>query len=194
MRKTLKQLLKRVLTLSTATFLIGCNSQSPQAKSKQSPEAISQPTIPIALKSAIEELRVMKIKVKDSGGVSKKEYGEDLADLVNITQKAYGNPKALAAVKSAVEGHQLAFKFWECDRAVGYEELHQCQDEVLKGVFAKYPDIEVQAKAAVAGENLPYISAGLDKDGMLQAIWDKTAQDTDAALQVINPPPNPKES
>jgi hypothetical protein len=180
-RKTLKQLLKRALTLSTATFLIGCNSQSPQAKSKQSPEAISQPTIPIALKSAIEELRVMKIKVKDSGGVSKKEYGEDLADLVNITQKAYGNPKALAAVKSAVEGHQLAFKFWECD-------------EVLKGVFAKYPDIEAQAKAAVAGENLPYISAGLDKDGMLQAIWDKTAQDTEAALQVINPPPNPKES
>jgi hypothetical protein len=29
---------------------------------------------------------------------------------------------------------------------------------------------------------------------MLQAIWDKTAQDTEAALQVINPPPNPKES
>lgn len=136
----------------------------------------------------------MKIKVKDSAGVSKKEYGEDLADLVNITQKAYGNPKALAAVKSAVEGHQLALKFWECDRAVGYEELHQCQDEVLKGVFAKYPDIEAQAKAAVAGENLPYISAGLDKDAMLQAIWDKTAQDTEAALQVINPPPNPKES
>jgi hypothetical protein len=193
-RKTLKQLLKRALTLSTATFLIGCNSQSPQAQSEQSPEAISQATIPIALKSAIEELRVMKIKVKDSAGVSKKEYGEDLADLVNITQKAYGNPKALAAVKSAVEGHQLALKFWECDRAVGYEELHQCQDEVLKGVFAKYPDIEAQAKAAVAGENLPYISAGLDKDGMLQAIWDKTAQDTEAALQVINPPPKPKES
>jgi hypothetical protein len=93
-----------------------------------------------------------------------------------------------------VEGHQLALKFWECDRAVGYEELHQCQDEALKGVFAKYPDIEAQAKAAVAGENLPYISAGLDKDAMLQAIWDKTAQDTEAALQVINPPPNPKES
>jgi hypothetical protein len=193
-RKALKQLLKRALTLSTATFLIGCNSQSPKAQSKQSPEAITQPIIPIALKSAIEELRVMKIKVKDSAGVSKKEYGEDLADLVNITQKAYGNPKALAAVKSAVEGHQLALKFWECDRAVGYEELHQCQDEVLKGVFAKYPDIEAQAKAAVAGENLPYISAGLDKDAMLQAIWDKTAQDTEAALQVINPPPKPKES
>jgi hypothetical protein len=107
-RKVLKQLLKRALTLSTATFLIGCNSQSPQAQSEQSPEAITQPTIPIALKSAIEELRVIKIKVKGSGDISKKEYGENLADLVNITQKAYGNPKALAAVKSAVEGHQLA--------------------------------------------------------------------------------------
>jgi hypothetical protein len=134
----------------------------------------------------------MKIKIEGSGGINKKEYGENLTNLVNITQKAYGSPKALAAVKSAVAGHQLALEYWECDRAVGYEELHQCQDKVLKDIFAKYPDIEVQAKEATAGANLSYISAGLDKDAILKAIWQKTSIDTQAALQVVNPPPNPK--
>jgi hypothetical protein len=58
---------------------------------------------------------------------------------------------------------------------------------VLKEVFAKYPDIKAQAMAAVAGENLSHISAGLDKDAVLQAIWIKTGEDTGVAVGVVNP-------
>ena len=132
------------------------------------------------------------MQIKITRGISLKEYREDITDLVNIADKAYGDPNALAIMKSALEGHKLAIQLWQCDRVTGYEELHQCQDKVLKGVFNKYPDVKAQALAAVAGEKLSYISAGLDKDAVLQAIWEKTAQDTQKALQVISPPPIPK--
>jgi hypothetical protein len=132
------------------------------------------------------------MQIKITRGISLKEYREDITDLVNVAEKAYGDRKALAAMTSAIEGHKLALQFWQCDRLTGYEKLHQCQDKVLKGIFNKYPDLKAQALAAVEGEKLSYISAGLDKDAVLQALWQKTAQDTHRALQVVSPNPIPK--
>lgn len=191
MKTRFNVLLKLTLPLATTSLLVGCKALSPQAQSKQTSEKTAQPILTTQLKAAIEDLRVLKIKV--TGGISQKEYGEDLADLTDIVNKAYGDRQTLTVVQSAVKGHQLAIEFWRCDRAVGYDELYQCRDKVLKSVFTQYPDIAAQAKAAVVGENLPYISVGLDKDAVLQAIWAKTAEDTDKALQVYNPPPSPQE-
>lgn len=182
------------LALTTATLFIRCTSLSSQKNKDNTSVPMSPPVLSTPLKAAIEELRVMKIKVEGEFGVNKKEYTEDLTDLINIVDKAYGDSKISATVRSAVKGHQLALQFWNCDQMTGYEQLHQCQDKVLKAVFVKYPDIEAQAKAAVEGENLPYISAGLDKDAVLQAIWQKTGEDTDAAVQMSNPASNPKEN
>jgi len=188
------QLKKLALTLTVATLFIGCTSQLPQEKEKQSSKYLTQPIISTPLKAAIEELRVIKIKIEDQGGLSQKEYGEDLDDLASIVDKAYGNPTALAAVKSAFRGHQLARKFWQCNHVEGYEELFQCRDQVLEIVFVKYPDIAVQARSVAEDRNLSYISAGLDEQSVLQAIWQKTGKDTEAALQVVNPEPNPNSS
>jgi hypothetical protein len=179
------QLLKLVLPLTTAALVFGQTSRVLEARSKQTPAEIPQPTTSTPLNAAIEELRVMRIKIGDS--IHPKEYGEDVTDLVHVVEKAYGDPKALAAVKSAVEGHQLALEFWRCDRVNGYEEMHECRDKVLKDVFTKYPDIEEQAMAAVEGENLSYISAGLDKDEVMQAVWQKTSADTEVAINAIAP-------
>lgn len=127
----------------------------------------------------------MKIKIDE--GINPKEYGEDLADLVPMVENSTGDAKVLAFVKSAVAGHQLAIQFLQCDRINGYDEMYQCRDNVLQGVFSKYPDIATNAKSAIVGENLSHISAGLDKDAVLQAIWEKTAIDTEAALKESNP-------
>lgn len=189
-RTLLKFLKKLVLILSATHLLVGCTSPFPQAQSKPAPEPSTQPIPNTPLKAALEELRVLKIKV--AGGVSQKEYGEDLTDLENIVKNAYGDPTSVSAAKSALEGHKLALQFWRCDRETGYETLHQCQDTVLKKVFKKYPDIEAEAKAALGGEDVPYISAGLDKDAVLQAIWLKTGEETDVALQAVNPISNLK--
>ncbi len=88
------QLKKLALTLTVATLFIGCTSQLPQEKEKQSSKYLTQPIISTPLKAAIEELRVIKIKIEDQGGLSQKEYGEDLDDLASIVDKAYGNPTA----------------------------------------------------------------------------------------------------
>jgi hypothetical protein len=179
------ELLRIALALTIPTFFFGCTSQLPQSQSEEYTSELYQSKTSTPLFEAIEELRVMKIKIEERGGISKKEYGENLTDLVHIVENAYGNPKALAATKSAVEGHKLALKFWQCDQAVGYDEVHECQDKVLKSIFTKYPDIKAEAMEAVEGENLPFLSAGLDKDSLLQAIWRKTSTDTEGALQAI---------
>lgn len=188
------QLQKLAFTLTIATLLIGCNVQLPQEKEKVT--ATEMPTVIVStpLKSAIEELRVMKIKVESKEGVNQKEYGEDLEDLVNIVDKAYGDAKALAAVKSAVAGHKLAYQFAKCNAVEGYDELYQCRDQVLKNVFLKYPDLAAQAKSAVEGKEVSYISAGLEEESVLQAIWQKTGMDTDTALQIVNPTTNQEKS
>lgn len=184
---------KLAFTLTIATLLVRCDFQLPQEQDTQTPTDVTQPTISTPLKSAIEELRVMKIKVESKEGINRKEYGEDLKDLGHIVDKAYGNPKALAAVKSAVVGHKLAYQFWRCGFLEGYEDLYQCRDKVLQKVFVKYPDIAAQAHSAVEGQNLSYISAGLEEESVLEAIWQKTSKDTDTALQVVNPEPANKE-
>lgn len=186
------QLQKLAFILTIATVLVGCDFQLPQEQDKQTPTDVT-PKVSNPLKSAIEELRVMKIKVESKEGINRKEYGEDLEDLGNIVDKAYGNPKALAAVKSAVEGHKLAHQFWRCGFVEGYEDSYQCRDKVLQNVFVKYPDIAAQAHSTVEGQNLSYISAGLEEESVLQAIWQKTGKDTEIAIQVVNPEPPNKE-
>jgi hypothetical protein len=187
------QLLRLAIALTIATLLFACTSQPPQDLSEESSSEIPHKQISTPLKSVIEDLRVIKIKVEASEGINLKEYGENIADLANAINKVYGDPKALSSVKSAIRGHQLAVRFWQCDRVDGYEQMHQCQDNVLKAVFVKYPDIKAQAKAAVAGESLPFISAGLDKEAVLQAIWKKTGADTDAAVRAVTVPPSKKD-
>jgi hypothetical protein len=186
--------LKVAFFFTISSLFLGCSYQLPQAQSEETPQpsetSPSRPSTPLF--AAIEELRVIKIKIDERGGIAQKEYGEDLTDLVNIVEHAYGNPKALAATKSALAGHQLALQFWQCDRIPGYDEVHECQDQVLKKIFDKYPDIKAQAMAAIEGENIPFMSAGLDKDAVMQAIWRKTSADTETAIQAITPPPPKK--
>ncbi len=193
-RSNSMQFLKIAFFFSLFPLFFGCSYQLPQAQSEETHHTAetspSSPSTPLF--AAIEELKLIKIKIDERGRIAQKEYGEDLTDLVNIVEHAYGNPKALAATKSALAGHQLALQFWQCDRIPGYDEVHECQDKVLKKIFDKYPDIKAQAMAAIEGENLPFISAGLDKDALMQAIWRKTSADTETALQAIAPPPPKK--
>jgi hypothetical protein len=100
--------------------------------------------------------------------------------LVLVVENAYGNPEILEAVKSVIQGHQLALQFWQCDRVNGYDTLYQCRDEALAGIFAKYPALEAEARLAIEGETLPYLSAGLDGEAILQTVWYYTAEETDA--------------
>ncbi|MGC1394583.1 MAG: hypothetical protein WA828_09925 [Coleofasciculaceae cyanobacterium] len=181
------QLPKIAFFLTIATILMGCNARFSPEKEKAAAADVSQVIISTPLKSAIEELRVMKIKIESTEGINHKEYGEDLEDLVNIVDKAYGDPKLLSAVKSAVEGHKLAYQFGRCNAVDGYDELYQCRDQVLKKVFVKYPDLAAQAQSAVDGNSLDYISAGLEEKSVLQVIWQKTAKDTETALEIISP-------
>ncbi|HEY9730205.1 MAG TPA: hypothetical protein V6D50_27495 [Chroococcales cyanobacterium] len=187
MDKALKPLLKLALALTVVTLFTNRIFQLVKVKAQYAPVVTSQAIISTALKAAVEELRVMQIKIEGEGGINQKEYGENLDNLINIVNNAYGDSKTLAAVRSAVEGHKLARAFWQCNRIEGYDELHACRDKVIKSVFHRYPDIEAKAKAAVAGENLSYISAGLDEQAVLHAIWEKTAKDTETAVAVSNP-------
>lgn len=190
------KLKKLALPLTLSILCVGCYFRFSGArlyygtaslsKSEQLTTSVSQPILTAPLKAAIEEVRVMKVKIERDNGIHPKEYDEDLTDLANIVDKAYGDPKTVAAVKSVLEGHNLALKFLQCDRIEGYDEMHQCRDKVLKKLFVKYPDLAAAAKEAVEGEELPYISAGLDKDALLQAIWQETGKDTDAIVLALN--------
>jgi hypothetical protein len=193
--KALKPILKLALALTVFTLFTNRIFQLVKAKAEYAPLTTSRPIIiPTSLKSSLEELQVMRIKVEGEGGINQKEYGENLDNLENIVKNAYGDSKTLAAVRSAVEGHKLARGFWQCNRIEGYDELHDCRDRVLKDVFRRYPDIEAQAKAAVAEQNLPFISAGLDEQAVLHAIWEKTGKNTETALRASQPTPHLKKS
>jgi len=177
----------------TVTLLVSCllsilsvRSENIDAnRSENIANKTSPPVIPPRLKTALEELRVIKIKIE--GGIHPKEYGEDIRDLTPIVENAHGEAEILTTVQSALAGHQLAVQFWECDRVSGYDELFQCRDQVLQAVFEKYPDIAAQAQGIVGGENTGYISAELDENSVLEAIWQKTGMDTETALQMSNP-------
>ncbi len=178
---------KLALALTLSVLCFGCRVRFAKSR-EQNPQATKpQPILTTSLKAAVEEVRVMKVKIERDKGVNAKEYDEDLTDLENMVANVYGDPKTVTAVKSVVEGHKLALQFLKCDRVDGYDEMLQCRDKVLKKLFVKYPDFAAAAKAAVEGEELSYISAGLDKDGVLEAIWQETGKDTDELLLAINP-------
>lgn len=182
---------KLALALTLSLVCLGCRVRISKARSQHAQAVKPQPILTTSLKAAIEEVKVMKIKIERDQGINPKEYDEDLTDLENVVDKAYGDSKTVAAVKSVVEGHELALKFLKCDRVEGYNEMLQCRDNVLKKLFVKYPEFAAAVKEAIAGEELSYISAGLDKEGVLQAIWQETAKDTDSLLIEVNIASNP---
>lgn len=180
----------RLVITSLLILTTGCSGELltfGQDKTENKKDGITQPQVPARLADAVENLRVIKIKTANISRLDSKEYSENITDLEQMVDNIYGDPKAVAAVKSAIEGHKLASKFWRCEKLTGYDEQYQCRDDVLTGIFRKYPDIEAQAKAAVKGENLSYMSAGLDRNALLQAIWAKTGAQTDTAVKVVNP-------
>lgn len=188
---------KLALALTVSLICLGCRVRIYKARAQHSQAAKPQPILTTSLKAAIEEVKTMKVKIERDGGINLKEYDEDLADLKNVIDKVYGDPKTVADVKSVLEGHQLALQFSKCDRMDGYDDMLQCRDNVLKKLFVKYPEFAAAVKEAIAGEELSYISAGLDKDAVLQAIWQETAKNTDSLLLGVNiasNPPNIEES
>lgn len=190
---------KLALPLTLSILCFGCQARSlgmrlsyghsSLDRSEPIAEPVSVPILTTSLKAAIEEVRVMRIKIERDDGINPKEYKEDLIDLENIVDKTYGDPKTVASVKSLLDGHKLALKFVQCDRVGGYNEMLQCRDQVLKKLFVKYPEFAAAAQEAIEGEELSYISAGLDRDAVLQAIWLEIAKDTDKLLVAVNMEP-----
>ncbi|MFB8788536.1 MAG: hypothetical protein U7123_06725 [Potamolinea sp.] len=180
----------RLVIAALLILVTGCSSEMlsfGQNKTENKQTEIPQPIGSTRLKDAVENLRVIKIKTANIGRLDMKEYGENVVDVEQMIENAYGNPKAVAAVKSAIVGHKLAAKFWKCEKLTGYDAQSQCRDDVLKDIFRTYPDIETQAKAAVKGENLDYMSLGIDRNALLEAIWAKTGAQTDTAVKLVNP-------
>ena len=185
------QFLKLAMSLTACLLFLGCTSQPP--KTQPSPTPSEPPPIPTntSLKNAVNELVVLEEKVK--GGVDDKAYSIIITNALPLVQNARGDAKAVAAMKSAFQGHQLALQFWQCDRVEGYEQLRQCRSQALLAIFAKYPDIKAQAEAAVKNQDLPTISVKLDRDEILKKIWEKAWADTVVARQVISPKPTQKQ-
>jgi hypothetical protein len=178
------QLLKLAVPLTACVLFLGCTSQPPRTESSPTSPEITRTPTSTPLKEALKELQVLETKVQS--GIDDRAYAVIITNTLPIVQKAKGEAKAVAAVKSAFEGHQLALKLWQCDRVAGYDKLHQCQDKVLAEIFTKYPDIKAQAKAAVRGD-FSTVSAKLDKQAVLKAIWKKTSADTEVARRAISP-------
>src|SRR4028118_29114 len=184
---------KLAIALTASVLFLGCTSQSPQTQSSPtpSPSESTQPIYTNTLKGAIEELQMLQTKIKS--GINAITYLDLISNTAPIVQRASGEAKAVAAMKSAFEGHQLALKFWQCDQVNGYDELHQCRGKVLSRIFAKYPDIAAQTKATAKGKDLATISVGLEKEAILEKIWEKTNADTQVARKAISPATTQKE-
>jgi hypothetical protein len=181
------QLPKLAIFLTASVILFGCTSRPPQPKASQPsptrPTAIAQlPNKP--LKAAVKELEMIQIKVKS--GIDDRAYSLIVANTLPLVENANGQAQAVAAAKSAMAGHQLALKFWQCDRVEGYDELHQCRDNVLSKILAKYPDLKSQVKAAIKGKERSSLSTDLDEQGILERIWEKTSADTEIASRAIS--------
>lgn len=176
--------LKLVIFLSASALFLGCTTQSPQTQSSPTPSETTRTTNSTPLKEAVKELLVIETKIKS--GIDDRAYAVIITNTLPLVQEAKGEAKAVAAVKSAFEGHQLALRLWQCDRIEGYEELLQCQGKALTQIFTKYPDIKAQAKVATVGEDFSTLSTKLDKDEILKAIWKKTSLDTEVARQAIS--------
>jgi len=192
MSKLFKQLLSLTIALSTANLLIGCtvllerNNKANKAEAQKAEN--TPPIVSPTLKTAINDLQDLKNKIEGEYGIKLREYEDKLQEIAPVAKIAQGDEEALAAMKSAVEGHTLALEFWKCDRVNGYDQLHQCRDKALQGIFNKYPGIKEQALALVAQENPSFISAGLDQESLLEAIWSQANEDASIAHQIIYPP------
>lgn len=181
---------KLAILLTASVILFGCTSQSsqpPQPTSSQPsptpPSAIAKlPNTP--LKAAVKELQMIQIKVKS--GIDDRAYSLLVANTLPLVETANGDSQAVTAVKSAMTGHQLALKFWQCDRVEGYDELHQCRDKVLSKILGKYPDLASQVKTAINAKDRSNLSAGLDQKEILERIWEKTSADTEMASRAIS--------
>ncbi|HBB34663.1 MAG TPA: hypothetical protein DC064_23495 [Cyanobacteria bacterium UBA9273] len=178
------QFLKLTIPLIASILFLGCIAKSPkppvalvQIKETPTPDTVT-------LQAAINELQILQIKLAD--GTNYKTYAHLLKNTVPVIENAKGDAKVLAAVESAFKGHQLALEFWQCDRLNGYQELHQCRGKALSAIFAKYPDMKAEATAAIQGTDLSTLSAKLDKDQVLQTIWEKTTADMEAARRTIS--------
>ena len=192
MNKLFKQFLKLSIILTTANLLISCSvllqSRTEAKKAEAKKAEATQPIVSPALRNAVNDLQDLKIKSEGEYGIKLQEYEDKLKEIVPVARIAQGDEKALAAMKSAVEGHSLALEFWKCDRLSGYDQLHQCRDKALERIFNKYPDIKEEALAIAQEENKSFISAGLDQESLLEAIWSKANEDTSIAHQIIYPP------
>lgn len=178
---------KLALAVTLSILCLGCRVRISKARVQNPPAPKPQPILTTSLKSAIEEVKTMKVKIERDQGINLKEYDEDMTDLRNLVNQTYGDRDTVASVKSVVEGHDLALTLLQCDRTQGYDDLHQCRDKALKKIFAKYPDLAAAAQEALAGEQLSYISEGLDKEAVLQAIWQEIAKDTDIMYSSVYP-------
>ncbi len=191
MNKVFKQLFNLSITLTTVNLLMGCSvlfkNRTEANKTEASKARSTEPIVSPALKNAINDLQDLKIKSEGEYGIKLREYEDKLKEIVPVAKIAQGDAEALAAMKSALEGHKLALEFWKCDRLNGYDQLHECRDKELQGIFNKYPEIKEQA-LALAEENSSYISARLDQESLLEAIWSQANADTATAHQIIYPP------
>ncbi|MCA1993325.1 MAG: hypothetical protein LDL41_14985 [Coleofasciculus sp. S288] len=186
------QHLKLAIPLTASVLFLGCTIQLPsipklpQIQSSPTRSEAPTPDTPdiTVLKEAVKELDILEDKIEN--GINYKAYSDIISTSQPAIEKASGESKAVAAVKSAFEGHKLASQLWQCDGLEGYKELHQCRGKALAGIFAKYPDIKVQAKASVQGEDFSTISTRLDKEEILQAIWEKISVEAKVARQAIS--------
>ena len=183
--------LKFAIPLTASLLFLGCTSQSPKTQPSPIPSANLPTPSNTSLKEAVNELVVLEDKVK--GGVDDQAYSIIITNALPLVQNARGDAKAVAAMKSAFQGHQLALQFWQCDRVQGYDKLRQCRSQALLDIFAKYPDIKAQAEAAVKNQDLLTLSVKLDRDEILKKIWEKAWADTTVARQVISPDPTQKQ-
>lgn len=126
------------------------------------------------------------LQTKVKSGITPKAYSELITQTVPVVQQISGEAEAAAAAKSAFTGHQLALEYWQCSRLEGYEKLLQCRSKALSAIFAKYPDIETQAKLSVNSKDIATITTELDEEKILEAIWEKTNADTEVASQAVS--------
>jgi hypothetical protein len=179
------ELLKFAILLSASALFGGCVVQSPPPQTQASPPVPQESPIPNSetLEVAVKELQVLQVKLED--GTNYAAYSELIGEVEPLLRRAKGNPEAIAAANSSLEGHRLALAFWQCDRLEGYAELHQCRGEALSGIFAKYPEIETYAEEIVDREDVSAMSAKLDRDAVLETVWEKTSAKTDVANRVL---------
>lgn len=172
------------IALNASIFFFGCSSPFSQKPSSSTPSQTASVPDTSTLQTAVKELQMLQTKV--GSGITPKAYSELITQTVPVIQQISGEAEAATAAKSAFTGHQLALEYWQCSRLEGYEKSLQCRKKALSAIFAKYPDIEAQAKLSVNSKDIATISTELDEEKILQAIWEKTSADTEVAGQAFS--------